>query len=354
MRGGKEIHVAELTRAQVALGHRVQVLYRHGDQSSLAAPAVRIALPPPIGGLGGLPGTALFAAAAAHRARRMRRPDVVHAHGDWTEACCMSRYATAAHAPVVMTVHGGLNPRYLPQCRWCFARVDAFIALGDRVRRDLLRCGVPDDRVTVMSSGFDGDLVTAAAETVREPGLIVTVGSLDLVKNIETIIRAVLGLAGRVDVDLEIIGTGPEMHRLRLLARGNSRVRFLGQLPRAQVYRRLGAADAFVIASRRLPGKGEGVPTALLEAMALGRLSLVSTAATPFPVVADSGAYRTFDPDDEGELQKLIFEAVTDGWTRRQIGDRARRAVGHLGWPDLARRVDQVYERALRTHRSRR
>lgn len=347
LRGGKEIHVAALTLAQVEAGHEVEFLYRYGDGEDLASPTFRVELPRRVAGVGGLMGTALFSAAAARRARSLGLPDIVHLHGDLAEAWFMTRFARRAGAPTVLTVHGGLNRRYFKLASRCFTGIDAFIALGDRVRDDLLQCGVPYDRITVMSSGLNADLLAAASGVPRAPGRIVSVGSLDVVKNLATVIRAVLDASESTDVTLDIIGEGPQRRELEALAAGSPRVRFCGQLPRADVYRRVAAADAYVIASKRLPNKGEGIPTSLLEAMALGRLALVSTSATPRPVVVDDDSYRTFSPDDHGGLTGMIVQAVTDDGMRTQFGERARASVAHLTWPEVARKVDKVYEAAL-------
>jgi glycosyltransferase involved in cell wall biosynthesis len=346
-RGGKEIHVAALTRAQVEAGHDVQLLYRCGQGEDLASSTIRVELPRPVADIGGLVGTAWFSATAARRAKGLVPPDIVHLHGDIAEAWFMKGYARWADATAVLTVHGGLNPRYFRLASQCFTGIDAFIALGDRVRDDLLQCGVPHDRITVMSSGLNaGLLATAEIGVTRVPGRIVTVGSLDAVKNHATVIRAVLEAPESAEMTLDIIGEGRQRRELEALAAGSRRVQFWGQLARAEVYRRVAKADAFVIASKRLPSKGEGIPTSLLEAMALGRLALVSTSATPRPVVADDDSYRTFDPDDHRELANLLVQAVGDSAMRTQFGERARRAVAHLTWPEVARHVDDVYEAA--------
>jgi glycosyltransferase involved in cell wall biosynthesis len=352
--GGKEVHAAELTRAQQAAGHDVHVLYRFGDGAGIGTRAERIALPRPLSGLRGLPGTALFAAAAARRARFLESPQVVHVHGDLAEAAVMARYAHRAGSAAVLTVHAALNPRYARLSRPAFAGIDAFIALGGRAAADLLRCGVAEQEMTVMSSGLNFELLSAAHGLVsREPGLVVTVGSLDPMKNVQAVIESVCSLPDSVDLTLEVIGDGPERDRLRSLARGNRRVRFRGAMSRTDVYRRVAAADAFVIASRRLPGKGEGVPTALLEAMALGRLALVSTQSSPAPIISDHASYLTFAPDDLDRLRGLLMTAVTDQRLRSRVGERARAAVAHLGWPQVAQRVEDVYANALRRSRIR-
>lgn len=347
LRGGKEVHVAALTQAQVEAGHEVLFLYRYGRGEDLSSSVVRVELPRSFSDVGGLMGTALFSAAAARRARGLGLWDIVHSHGDFAEAWFMARYARRAGATAVLTVHGGLNQRYFRFASRCFRGIDGFIALGDRVRDDLLQCGVPHDRITVMSSGLDADLIAAAGIAVaRVPGRIVSVGSLDAVKNYATIIRAVLDASQTSDLTLDIIGEGPQRHELESLAAGSRRVRFCGQLARPDVYRRVASADAFVVASKRLSGKGEGIPTSLLEAMALGRLALVSTSATPQPVVTDVDSYRTFAPTDSRALAGMLLQAVTDDSMRAQFGARARVAVAHLTWPAVARRVDRVYEDA--------
>ena len=345
--GGKEIHVAELTRAQSQLGHRVHVLYRFGDEEALDSPATKIHLPGALANLHGLSGTAWFAAQAMRTAGDLSGFDVLHAHGDIAEAWMCSRRTRRSTTPMVLTVHGQLNPRFTRPSRLAFTGVDAFIALGDRVRQDLDRCGVPAERIVTMSSGLNSGLLNEAERDVTaRPGLIVAVGTLDRVKNLQTTIRAVMALPDRMNVTLEIIGDGADSSRLKELADGSERVRFLGQQSRTEVYRHVAAADAFVIASERVAGKGEGVPTALLEAMALGQLCIVSSQATPDPVVTDRQSYWTFSPTDVGALTRLISRALTERDERAILGPRARAAVAGLDWLDMARRVTDVYEYA--------
>lgn len=344
--GGKEVHVSELTRAQVAAGHRVRVLYAKGDGSKLDSSAEQIMVPGLLRGRQGLACTAAFASAAARSANRLPCVDLIHVHGDLTEAWWLGRRARKLSAPLVLTLHGGLNPRYRRPSARVFRGVSAFIAIGNSVRDDLLCCGVPESKISVMSSGLDFQLLARTAGVVREPGLIVSVGSLSPLKNVETIIAAVIALPSHFRIRLEIIGDGAQLPQLTALAGGSERVRFLGQMSRPDLYRRVAAADVFVMASKRLREKGEGVPTALLEAMALGRTCIVSQNATPEAVVADAESYLTFDPSDPAALSELL-SSVMSGERRRFDEARVAAAVEHLGWPQVARRVDAVYDGAI-------
>ncbi|WP_082590391.1 glycosyltransferase family 4 protein [Phycicoccus sp. Soil748] len=345
LRGGKEVHVAELTRAQVAMGHEVTLLYSAGD-GGLDGQSQQIMLPSVARQFRGLSRTFLFAAAAT---RHMSRGyDLIHAHGDLAEAWWISRRWSPA-APTVLTVHGQLNPRYSRLSRLAFRNIGAFIALGDNVHEDLLGCGVPDSRIVTMSSGVNRGML-AAVEAPRKPGHITCVGSLDAVKNVETVIAAVRSLPTNILVHLDIIGDGPLRQQLEIQAAGDPRISFHGQLPRERVYEHVQASDLFIIASRRLASKGEGVPTALLEAMALGTACLVSSEATPGSAIPRSDSYVVFDPLDTKSLSDLILRCLTDAEQLRRLGTLASEAVAHLDWPNQAQRVMGAYERAIEHH----
>ena len=102
------------------------------------------------------------------------------------------------------------------------------------------------------------------------PFTLVTVGALDQpYKGTSVLLDAVAHLQRRsVTVRLRIVGGGRLMPALRERARTlglESKVEFLGQLDSTGVRRALDAADVFV-----MPSLTEGLPRALLEAMAKG------------------------------------------------------------------------------------
>jgi phosphatidylinositol alpha-1,6-mannosyltransferase len=113
----------------------------------------------------------------------------------------------------------------------------------------------------------------------QAPWTLVSVGSLEqLYKGTDVLIDAVAQLvASGLDVTYEHVGDGrhrPELeHRARALGLAD-RVRLLGALPAgAQVREVLDRADVFV-----LPSRTEGLPRALIEAMARGLPAVGSTA----------------------------------------------------------------------------
>jgi glycosyltransferase involved in cell wall biosynthesis len=119
-----------------------------------------------------------------------------------------------------------------------------------------------------------------APHVPSEHGLtLVTVGSLaQLYKGTDTLLQAAsLCLQRGLDLRLVIIGDGqhrPELERLAAALGLQPRVAFLGQLPAGDAVRQqLDRADLFV-----LPSRTEGLPRALIEAMARGLPCIGSTA----------------------------------------------------------------------------
>ena len=115
----------------------------------------------------------------------------------------------------------------------------------------------------------------------REPGFIVAVGRLDEIKGFVHLIDACALLVKRgVKFDCSIIGEGPLRGALQSridAARLGACVRLLGARPQEEVHHYLSNAAVFVLPSvvtKR--GDRDGIPVALMEAMAVG-LPVVST-----------------------------------------------------------------------------
>jgi glycosyltransferase involved in cell wall biosynthesis len=349
--GGQEIHVYELTRRQVARGHEVDLWFSEGADVPEGARAHRVAATILGRPLSGTAASAAYSWRAARGIRRAPAPHLVHVHGDYPEAWFGTRCATAHDVPIVMTVHAGLNLCHLRLSRRGMRGVRHFIGLGTRVADDLLACGVPHDRITVMSSGLDWELLDARltrSERAAGPPMVISVGALDRMKNHETVLAAAR-LAREVHPDLEvvIVGEGPERPHLEAVA-ADENVRFTGQLARPDVYSLVSRASVFVLASRRLSSKGEGVPSALLEAMGLGRPCIVSNDCTPDAIAArDSGAYIAADPTRPREFADGILRVLGDAEVATEMSKCAAAAVASLGWDNIVSRVEDVYEAVL-------
>ena len=156
---------------------------------------------------------------------------------------------------------------------------------------------------------------TGVAEGTRQakqhgPYQLVTVGSLaQLYKGTDVFIEAVARCV-RAGVDLTAVIVGDGKHRPELMAQAErigmaSRIRFTGQVTAGEPVRRiLDSADLFV-----LPSRTEGLPRALIEAMARG-LPCIGSDVGGVPELLD--ASELVPAGDPAVLAAKIQEVLND------------------------------------------
>ena len=227
------------------------------------------------------------------RMLRRERVHALHVHHATALILCGIPAKLARVRRVVMTEHGlhqlQERPAYRRSAaRYCRYATDITVVEPAQARYFQDELGVPADKLHYVPNGVR--LQARAPERVaRIRGTlgiaagsfaIFYVGRLSPVKDLGTLLNAFAGLPADVAdrARLYLVGEGPE--RAMLEARCNAlaleeRVTFLGA--RADVGDLLMAADAFVMSS-----KTEGLPMALLEAMAAG-VPCVATAVGGIP-----------------------------------------------------------------------
>jgi glycosyltransferase involved in cell wall biosynthesis len=153
--------------------------------------------------------------------------------------------------------------------------------------------------------------------------LIGSVGRLDAQKGHSFLIDAVAKIKTRVPVRCAIIGDGPkrtsleaQIRRLRL----EKHVWLLGE--RQDVTAWLSSFDIFV-----LPSLWEGLPNALLEAMALGLPVIASAVDGVFDIVRASEDGLLVAPKDALSLAKKIVELASSAPLRSRLGAAAKQTI---------------------------
>jgi len=124
------------------------------------------------------------------------------------------------------------------------------------------------------------------------------------------------------------------------------RVVLLG--PRLDVPRLLALADVFA-----LPSVSEGMPIAIMEAMAFG-LPVVATAVDGTPEVVFNGETGILvPPRSPARLAQALAALIEDAALRKKLGENGRARV-EREFTDraMARRVDELYRGLLAAVRS--
>ena len=174
-------------------------------------------------------------------------------------------------------------------------------------------------------------LVPEAVGTAGDRQGFVTVAHLVPQKGIDVLIRALGRTAGAArGWPLTLVGDGPEREALERQVQQaglQERVQFLGFRSDPQTF--LLQAGVFV-----LPSRFEGMPNALLEAMAAG-LAVVVTDASPGPleVVEDGVSGLVVPSDDPYALAEALDRLAVDPELRERLGAAARDSLRQLDWP---------------------
>jgi colanic acid/amylovoran biosynthesis glycosyltransferase len=228
-----------------------------------------------------------------------------------------------------------------------FEQADLLLPVSERWRRQLLDWGGPAARTLVQRIGID--LASVEPTTRREGGAlrILSVARLVEKKGIESALRAVAALHG--DVHYDIVGDGPLEPQLRSVVDElglGDRVHLLGSRSPSEVRDLLASADVFLAPSVTAgDGDQEGIPVAIMEAMAAG-LPVVSTHHSGIPELVEHGVTGLLVPErDVDGLAGALDDLSLDRTRRDRMGAAGRRVVAERH--DIAALHDQLEQRLI-------
>ncbi|HEY7404733.1 MAG TPA: glycosyltransferase family 4 protein [Candidatus Angelobacter sp.] len=343
-RGGVELHVYRIAEGLLALGHEVCAIVQSGTPSDNLSHGIRVVR-------GATPTT-------VQRLLAAERPDVLHAHG--ARSVFVARCLLAAK-------RAGVRTAFTPHCfypaqdfagkikRLVFDKTlgraainasDCIIALTENDRRDAVELGADAARLSIIPNSITLPQALSEASVCawREKHgwgrFLLSVGRLDRVKRGDFLIRALLSLPR----DLSLVFVGPdagcreEWERLAAGLGLGSAVHFLGEVSDDDVKAAYQACSALVLAS-----KYEGLPTVILEAMALGAPVVASATGGTSCLIKDGENGFLFTYDDTVEFVAAVQAAV--GPSGSIIAEQARKMVAsEYSWAVNVPRICRLYE----------
>jgi glycosyltransferase involved in cell wall biosynthesis len=207
----------------------------------------------------------------------------------------------------------------------------AFIPISQAVGQELIDYGVDPKKVHALGNGIDTSIYKpiddAAKRQLRQKlGLPVDVplvffgGRLVEIKGVDVLLEAFQQVPA--PAHLVIAGTGPLEEQFKAHAGQHlpGRVTFVGQQQNMHEY--LQASDAWT-----LPSRGEGLPLALVEALAVA-LPVIVTPVGGMPELVQDGVTGMHVPvNDIRALAEALNKAVSGSAEVKAMGERGRKLI---------------------------
>lgn len=356
--------VIPLAEAQAKLGHQVSVFHvrkpgeqsLHPDEALVESCLFDMAFPTRH------PGFSLPFARTMQM--QVKECDVVHIHAVWNFVTCWAMLC-AAHAgiPYVVAPQGSCDPYAWRMGSWLrrvYARVCELPLLGRASRIQVLtetekkqvrRMGISAPCATVPNGVrlefYDRQAnVAPLRERLWLPEgekTLLFLGRLHPKKGLDLLAEAFARVTKQFG-DITLVVAGGDRgsgYRLEVeemfKAMGRKKVRFIGEVRGDQKYRVQLGADAFV-----LPSYSEGLPVAVIEAMA-AKLPVVITQACNLPEVEQCGAGHVADAEPSS-IAAGLEEVFREDDLAARMGRRGRRLVeGKFTWEAIARQMISLY-----------
>jgi glycosyltransferase involved in cell wall biosynthesis len=286
-----------------------------------------------------------------------RRVDVTHIHmafgGSAFRKLVLLRVADFFRVPTVLHLHGSefavfcerLSPRLRAVLVRTMSRASRIVVIGSFWRQFLVDdLGIDADRIAVVANGVPLPQIPEPVGT-QAPCRIVYLGALGRRKGTSDLLKA-LASPRLQDLHWEavIAGNGDvEAFRAEAGALGlANRVAFPGWVGPDDAQTLLASAGIFV-----LPSYNEGLPVAVLEAMATG-ICVVTTRVGAIPDLAiDGQAGFLIDPGAINDLADRLALLIGDSALRKRFGCTGRRRVeSDFTIGSTARRLAALYREA--------
>ncbi len=193
----------------------------------------------------------------------------------------------------------------------------------------------PDCRTFHLSNGVDIEAFGPEQATSASSGLLggsrscvaLYAGLHGLAQGLDQLLDGAAGLPSECDLDVVLMGDGPQKSKLveRARAQRIARIRFVDSRPHREMPAILAAADILIVPLfRHLPG---AVPSKLYEAMASARPVVLVAEGEATRIVTEHRAGIVVHPQDRAGLVNALRMLSANPTLRNQLGTNGRAAA---------------------------
>lgn len=283
------------------------------------------------------------------------RPDVVHVHTSHFYSFYRASFyalfsAYVWRVPVVLHIHGSsfdefvVSESFVSQTvqRAVYLAVDEIVVLSE-YWKDQLALHVDKEKIRVIPNAIDPDDFSPSFDT--NPFHIVFISDLIPRKGVIEFTDAIDRLLenGSHDVRVSIAGKGPLEDTVHELADKHETVEYHGYVPESKKRELLNDGSIYV-----LPTHAEGLPIAILEAMAGGN-SIISTPVGSIPEVINDKNGVLVSPGDVTQLANALEWSVSSPDEIHDAAEHNRKTVeNRYAWNIVMDQIVETYANVIK------
>lgn len=218
---------------------------------------------------------------------------------------------------------------------------DKVVVVSNFLKEVALKIGVSEEKIEVIYNSVDVISAVDLGDEKKWKGkTLLTSARLTPWKGVDMLIEIMPDLVKRRgEIRLVIVGDGPELERLKKLARGLDYIVFKGKLPRTELIKCMQLADIFLLNTNY-----EGLSHTILEAMKIG-LPVIATRAGGNPeTIIDKKTGLLVDYGDKKEWLEAINLLLDNPDLAQGLANQAKESLDKFNWNSLVKKTINVFE----------
>jgi glycosyltransferase involved in cell wall biosynthesis len=329
--GGTEHQILGLCRKLAKKGHEVYLLrrwYEGPDEEQIdGINIVNISSPNlPDNIVEKVPTKIIYSILAADRIKAIR-PDVLNMTGKSSSYGLCKLAIPKVHAALFNL--GGMRSEYFRLRSIVERRLELrilkyadVVVVRNRDSKDYLeKRGI---KAVVIPVGVD---INKYSPKYSEGKYILYGGRLASEKGVNLLLKAYAMLGGRMQAKFKLVicGSGPLERELRDLSASfeiQDRVTFIAWLPNPEFIKKVAESAVFV-----LPSMYEGMPVAVMEAMASGKPIIASNVPGPKDIITHGRDGYLFERGNIVQLREFLELLIENSGLREELGREARETI---------------------------